>query len=276
MKMVDEGAEMIDIGAESTRPGAQRVDAHEQIRRLVPVVTRVCQKISSASISVDTTIAAVAKAAIEAGATIINDISAGRDDPEMFRLAAKFSTPIVLTHMQGNPQTMQRDPRYTDLFGEIKSFLIDRANTAINAGVPKGQILIDPGIGFGKTVQHNLMLLNRLQEFVATGFPVLLGASRKRFLTKICRLEMDLPISHSLTSRSSSAIERNSNLTTSSNSQVDRLVPTKDPEIQPHPLVGATCAVTTQAVTAGVQIIRVHDVKPNRQSADVAWTIKNT
>jgi len=182
--MVRDGADVIDIGGESSRPGAGRVDPEEQRRRVVPVVEAVAQAVD-VPISVDTTRRTVAEAALEAGACIINDISAGRDDDDMFRLVAERRVPIVLMHMVGEPATMQQDPRYADVVTDVSEFLDQRIDLALAEGVERSQIVIDPGIGFGKTTDHNLQLLASLRTFVATGFPVLLGASRKRFLGEI-------------------------------------------------------------------------------------------
>lgn len=234
LAMLDHGADIIDVGGESSRPGSQRVDADEQIRRTAGVVCRLCKESPGAVISIDTTSPAVAAAALDAGALILNDISAGREDPGMFALAASQGAPIVLMHMQGEPATMQDEPEYEDVVGEVEAFLLDRAAAAEAAGVARGQIVIDPGIGFGKTLEHNLALMADLGRLVATGYPVLLGASRKRFLRTIC---------------SDQAL------------------------MEPGTLVGATCSATSLAVAAGVAICRVHDVQPNRQTADVTWRI---
>lgn len=183
-QMIDEGADVIDLGAESTRPGAARVDDDQQLARLLPVLDCLAGQ-TRAPISVDTTRAHVAAAALDAGAAIINDVSAGRDDEGMFRLAAERGCPIILMHMLGEPATMQNDPRYDDVVAEVIRFLMQRAEAAQQAGVSRSQIVIDPGIGFGKTIDHNLALLAGLDQFVATGYPVLLGASRKGFLGTI-------------------------------------------------------------------------------------------
>lgn len=187
LRMVEEGADIIDIGGESTRPGSQREEPDEQIRRVVPLIERLHTALpSSILISIDTTCAEVAEAALDAGASILNDISAGRDDPEMFKLAAKRDAPIVLMHMQGTPETMQLNPTYTDVVSEVRAFLLERATAAQAAGIRHERIIIDPGIGFGKTKEHNLALMADLKPFVETGYPVLLGTSRKRFMGSIC------------------------------------------------------------------------------------------
>ncbi|XSG86350.1 MAG: dihydropteroate synthase [Methylohalobius sp. ZOD2] len=191
-RMAAAGAEIIDVGGESTRPGADRVTPEEQIRRVVPVIQALRDTLPpDCCISIDTTLGPVAEAALTAGAGLINDVSAGRDDPGIFRVAAQHRVPIVLMHMQGTPKTMQNNPRYEDVVEEILDFLQARALAAQEAGVPRELILIDPGIGFGKRKIDNLRLLAHLDRFVATGFPVLLGASRKRFMGAI--LEVSQP-----------------------------------------------------------------------------------
>lgn len=180
-RMIGEGADLIDVGGESTRPGSSPVDEAEQIRRVAPVI-RAIRQASPVAISIDTTRSAVADAALDAGATLINDISAGRDDPRMLSLAAARGTPIALMHMQGTPATMQADPRYQDVTAEVKAFLVERDAAARSAGVKAHRILLDPGIGFGKTYEHNLTLLRRLSDFIDLGRPLLVGASRKGFI----------------------------------------------------------------------------------------------
>ncbi|MGH8547856.1 MAG: dihydropteroate synthase [Methylococcales bacterium] len=186
LQMVREGADIIDAGGESTRPGSQPVVAAEQIRRVEGVIAALRKTLpAEVPISIDTTRSEVAEAAIAAGASILNDVRAGRDDDQMFRLAARKNLPLILMHMQGNPMTMQQDPRYDNVVGEIRAFLLARADAARQAGVARDHILIDPGIGFGKTKEHNTQLMVNLKTFVDTGYPVLLGASRKRFLGTI-------------------------------------------------------------------------------------------
>jgi dihydropteroate synthase len=178
------GADLIDIGGESTQPGASRVDASQQIRRILPVLEQLQGKLPIV-ISVDTTLAAVAAAALDAGAYLINDISAGRDDPQMLPLAAQRAKPIILMHMQGQPATMQQAPVYRDVVGEVKDFLAQRLAAAEAAGIPCQRVLLDPGIGFGKTTLHNLALLHALGELKGLGRPLVVGVSRKRFLSQI-------------------------------------------------------------------------------------------
>lgn len=233
VEMHRDGADIIDVGGESTRPGSEPVSADEQIDRIIPVIRALRQRLPAAcAISVDTTWSKVAAAGLEAGADIINDVSAGRDDPDMFGLAARADTPIVLMHMQGTPKTMQDDPSYTSVVDEVLSFLMERIEAACAAGVPREHIVLDPGIGFGKRKQDNLLLLANLSRLVDLGFPVLLGSSRKRFMGAICRTE------------------------------------------NPRDLVAATAVTTAFGVMAGVRLFRIHDVRENRQAADVALAIK--
>jgi len=179
------GADSIDIGGESTRPGSLPVPSDEQIRRILPVIRSIPGQIGNIVISVDTTRADVARAAFNAGAQMINDISAGRDDPAMLPLAAQHQLPIVLMHMQGTPQTMQANPVYLDVVAQVSAFLVERRNAAVTAGIAPSQILLDPGLGFGKTDAHNLALLREISRLAAIGQPLVIGASRKGFIGRI-------------------------------------------------------------------------------------------
>jgi dihydropteroate synthase len=181
--MAAEGAAILDVGGESTRPGAEPVPAAEQIRRIVPAIEGLKQH-SGIPISVDAKDVEVARAAFDAGAAILNDITALSDD-RMAELAAMAEVPVVLMHMQGTPATMQAEPHYDDVVGEVLGFLIERARRAESFGIPQQRIFIDPGIGFGKTLRHNLLLLKHIDRFVATGYRVLVGASRKRFIGEL-------------------------------------------------------------------------------------------
>lgn len=231
--MAEEGADIVDVGGESTRPGSERVPAAEQRRRVLDVIGALRARLSpQVAISIDTTLAEVAEAAADAGATILNDVSAGRDDPDIFRLAAERGMTLVLMHMQGKPSTMQDAPSYEDVVTEVCAFLLERAEVALAAGIARNRIVLDPGIGFGKERVHNLALIAGLDRLVATGYPILLGASRKRFMGAICREA-------------------------------------------PHSLAGATCATTALGTMQGVRIFRVHDVRANRQAADVAWALRS-
>lgn len=179
--MIAAGAAVIDIGGESTRPGAAPVSTDEELDRVIPVVEALAGRVN-APISIDTTKAAVAGAALDAGASIINDVSAGLDDPDMPALAAAWSAGIILMHRKGSPAEMQIDPRYEDLLDEVCGFLLERSRAAVEAGIPEESIMIDPGIGFGKTLEHNLTLLGRIREVMSLGYPVLAGLSRKSFI----------------------------------------------------------------------------------------------
>ena len=247
LQMASEGAAIIDIGGESTRPGAERIDASQQLERVLPVIRALqpalAERYPGVLISIDTTRRAVAEPACDAGATLINDVTAGRDDPDLLALAGERGLPIILMHMQGEPATMQQAPQYTDVVGEVQRLLEQQADAATRAGVPADQIVIDPGIGFGKTTRHNLLLLNALQRFVATGRPVMLGASRKGFVGKVSAPPAGGP------------------------GEPGKLVEPAEQRI------GGTCATTALAVAGGVHLLRVHDVRANRQAAEVAWAI---
>ena len=178
------GADWLDIGAESTRPGSQPVTADEQIRRCGEIIGLIARQLKSV-ISIDTTVAAVAERALDQGATIVNDVSAGRFDPAMLPLVARRGAGVVLMHMQQTPATMQEDPRYGDVYTEVADFLTQRASAAEALGIRRNRIFLDPGIGFGKTQEHDLKLLSRLRGLTGLGYPVLVGPSRKRFIGRI-------------------------------------------------------------------------------------------
>jgi dihydropteroate synthase len=180
-----EGAAILDIGGESTRPGAAEVPAAEELRRVLPVIEGLVAAGTSAQLSIDTSKATVAAAALQAGATLVNDVTALRGDPEIASVIAASGADCCLMHMLGDPRTMQRDPRYDDVVAEVKAFLEERMQFAIAAGIDEERIMLDPGIGFGKTVEHNLELLARLHELVMIGRPVLVGTSRKSFLGRL-------------------------------------------------------------------------------------------
>ncbi len=183
-KLAAEGADILDIGGESTRPGAEPVTEDEELRRVVPVVERLAQG-AKARISIDTAKLEVARAAIQAGARIVNDVTAFRGAPEMASVVAASGAQCCLMHMRGEPRTMQDDPRYDDVVSDVKRFLEERLAFAVREGVPEERIWLDPGIGFGKTAGHNLELLRRLEEIVSIGRPIVVGASRKSFLGRI-------------------------------------------------------------------------------------------
>lgn len=188
-KFVEDGADIVDIGGESTRPGSQPVPANEEMRRVLPVIERLMAENFPLPISVDTYKPEVAKCALEAGACIVNDIF-GLRQLGMTDLVAELKPTVVIMHMQGTPQTMQINPTYEDCVREIAEFLKRQAEAAMKAGLPKERIIVDPGIGFGKTVEHNLEILRRLSEIKALGFPVLIGTSRKSFIGKILGIEV--------------------------------------------------------------------------------------
>ncbi len=179
------GAHLLDVGGESTRPGAQAVSEEEELRRVVAVVRALVLACPSVPVSVDTSKAAVALAAVDAGASMINDVTALAGDPQMARVAAQTGAGLCLMHMQGTPRTMQATPAYGDVVAEVKQFLGAAAARAIAAGVKPDRLVVDPGIGFGKTIDHNLTLLRRLGELRSLGYPVLVGTSRKAFLGQI-------------------------------------------------------------------------------------------
>ncbi len=188
-KLLDEGADIIDIGGESTRPGSDPVSPSEQIQRVIPVIQAIKTKFSDkVIISIDTTSSTVADAALAAGANLINDVSGGENDPSILGLAAKKNVPIILMHSKGTPKTMQDKPFYDDVVTEVIASLEEKIDDAIQSGVKKENILIDPGIGFGKRKQDNLDLLANLDKLVELGYPVLLGTSRKRFMGSICNV----------------------------------------------------------------------------------------
>ncbi len=182
--LLDEGAQIVDIGGESTRPGSDPVSPEEELRRVMPVVQGILAARPEAVVSIDTYRASTAESALDAGASVVNDVTA-LGDPRMAHLVAERECLLVLMHMRGEPKSMQRDPHYEDVVREVRDFLARRAERAVGAGVDEENIVLDPGIGFGKTLRHHLELLNNLDVLVQLGFPVLVGASRKSFLGKI-------------------------------------------------------------------------------------------
>ena len=232
--ILDEGAGIIDVGGESTRPGSDPVSQEEEVRRVVPVIERILASRPEAVISVDTYRSKTAAAALGAGARIVNDVTALRGDPRMASIVADARCPVILMHMQGEPKTMQMEPHYEDVVGEVKAFLGLKAENAIAAGVSQENIIVDPGIGFGKNLNHNLVLLRNLEVIVDLGFPVLVGASRKTFIGKITGAK--------------DAGER----------------------------VFGTVATTVLAYEKGVTLLRVHDVRANREALAVADAVLHT
>ena len=190
LEMIAQGADIIDVGGESTRPGSEGVSDDEQIRRVIPVIEELARA-GDKPISIDTTSSVVARRALAGGAAIVNDISAGQADEHMFELLADLGCPLVLMHMLGTPADMQSKPRYEDVVGEIAAFLARAVDKATSAGVHRDRIIIDPGIGFGKAVEHNLEILRRLSEFHRLSLPIMLGTSRKGFIGRV--LGQDAP-----------------------------------------------------------------------------------
>ncbi|GJL68482.1 MAG: dihydropteroate synthase [Nitrospirales bacterium] len=180
-QMIAEGVDLIDIGGESTRPGAAYVDEDVEIKRIFPILTML-RKLTNIPLSIDTRKAAVARRALDLGADIINDVSALQDDPRMAQLIQEYGAGVVLMHRQGHSVNMQHAPQYKDVVGEIKNFLSERVSMAQSMGIPADHILVDPGIGFGKTLNHNLEILRNIGEFLPLGQPILIGVSRKAFL----------------------------------------------------------------------------------------------
>ncbi|MCX7827367.1 MAG: dihydropteroate synthase [Verrucomicrobiae bacterium] len=199
--MAEAGAEIVDVGGESSRPGAAAVPQEEELRRVMPVLRECARELGArVALSIDTTKAEVARQALDAGAVIVNDISAGRFEPALLSVAARTGAGFVLMHMQGTPRTMQASPRYADVLGDVTAFLRERWVAARTAGIADEQVVIDPGIGFGKTLEHNLELLARLDEFAALGRPVLVGTSRKSFIGQLLDRDVDHRLAGTLAS----------------------------------------------------------------------------
>jgi dihydropteroate synthase len=188
LRLLDEGADLLDVGGESTRPGSDPVDAATELDRVLPVIEGLRREAPEALVSVDTRKAEVAREALVAGADVVNDVGAGLD-PGMFDVVAGAGAGIVLMHMKGEPRTMQRDPRYDDVVAEVRSFLAERIEAAVAAGVGRDRLCVDPGIGFGKGLGHNLELLREIRSFTDLGVPVLVGVSRKRFIGELTGVE---------------------------------------------------------------------------------------
>lgn len=188
-KLITQGADIIDIGGESTRPGAEQVSESEELKRVIPVIEKIRTDNPTILISIDTTKASVAKHAIEAGADIINDVSGFSFDNNMIGIVESFNIPVVIMHMKGNPQNMQLNPKYKDIVNEILDFFKMKIKIAIQSGINRSMIILDPGIGFGKTVEHNFELLSRLNEFNVLELPIMIGPSRKSFIG----ITLDLP-----------------------------------------------------------------------------------
>ena len=241
IRLAEQGADILDIGGESTRPFSKPVSAQEEIDRVVPVIDTLSRKINI-PISIDTVKSTVAKAALDAGATIINDISACEMDPDMMDVAAAYQVPVVLMHMKGTPETMQANPVYDDLIQEITDYLAARAESAITKGIEKSRIILDPGIGFGKTVHHNLSLIQCLETIAGLGFPVLMGPSRKSFIRNI--------------------LSKNS-------------TGTGTPKVSSEQIETGTLAAVGACLAHGAHIIRVHDVQRAAAFTRVFDAIRN-
>ena len=188
-KLITQGADIIDIGGESTRPGAEQVSESEELKRVIPVIEKIRTDNPTILISIDTTKASVAKHAVEAGADIINDVSGLSFDNNMIGIVESFNIPVVIMHMKGNPQNMQLNPEYKDIVNEILDFFKMKIKIATQSGINRSMIILDPGIGFGKTVEHNFELLSRLNEFNVLELPIMIGPSRKSFIG----ITLDLP-----------------------------------------------------------------------------------
>lgn len=188
-EMIGQGADILDVGGESTRPGSEPVAVAEQIRRTQPVIAAVHDAFPNVPISIDARLAEVAAASLDAGACIINDVAALRDDPTMATMAAEREVPVILMHMLGRPKTMQQAPEYDDVVADITSFLSRRIDAATEAGIARDRIIVDPGIGFGKTIRHNLEIIKRWEEFGSLDAPTLIGPSRKRFIGGVLGIE---------------------------------------------------------------------------------------
>lgn len=239
-KLVHEGADIIDIGGESTRPFSEAISVEEEIQRVVPVIEKLSARIK-VPISIDTTKAEVAKRAIEAGATIINDISSLRFDENMASIANQFGVPIILMHMLGTPRTMQDAPEYNDLILEIHTFLEKAIDTAEQKGISRSKIIIDPGIGFGKTVNHNFRLIDNLDAFRPLDVPILIGPSRKAFIRKTLKNENE-----------------------------SDLIP-DSPEVET-----GTQAAIAASILNGAHMVRVHDVVNTKITATIIDEVKNS
>ena len=238
-KLIADGADILDIGGESTRPFSDEVSERDELERVIPVIEVLAGR-TGIPISIDTTKAAVARRALEAGASIINDVSALRVDPQMTAVAVEFDVPVMLMHMLGTPKTMQESPVYDDVVADIKQFLDQAVSKAVNAGIARERIIIDPGIGFGKTLEHNLLLINNVFGLQTIDLPILIGPSRKAFLRNLLKEEGIEDISPDL------------------------------------PIVETgTQAAVAVAVTRGAHIVRVHDVADTRATVKIVDAIVN-
>ncbi len=238
-KLAEAGADIIDIGGESTRPFSEPVSIEEEGRRVLPVIEKLAKRVSI-PISIDTTKASMAREAIESGASIINDISAMYSDPDMMGVAAKYGVPVVIMHMKGAPKTMQVSPHYDHLIEEIKEFLEKAIDRAEKNGIARSKIIIDPGIGFGKTVEHNLLIIKYLNKFKTLNNPILIGPSRKSFIRNILEGIRD-----------------------------------GDTRLEMPELETGTQAAIAAAVLKGAHIVRVHDVGRARSTLELIDSIRS-
>ena len=235
-KLIADGAHILDIGGESTRPFSEQVSIEEECRRVIPVIEAIAKHVS-VPISVDTTKSEVAKQALDAGASMINDVSALRSDPHMAELAAGYGAPVILMHMKGTPKTMQTAPVYDDLMGEITTFLENQIQYAVEKGIHRQKIIVDPGIGFGKTMEHNLQIIKQLHLLEPLGVPILIGSSRKAFIRKLLSEEKIHP--------QAAAVET------------------------------GTQATVSAAAIGGAHIVRVHDVAGTNSTLKIIDAIRN-
>ncbi|MHA1599524.1 MAG: dihydropteroate synthase, partial [Alphaproteobacteria bacterium] len=233
-RMADGGADAIDVGGESTRPGSGSVSVDEQIRRTQPVIAKLAERFGAdgPAISIDTRLAPVARAALDGGATIINDVAALRDDETLATLAAERNAGVILMHMKGTPADMQKSPVYDDVVSEIRDFLAERIAFAVHAGIARERIVADPGVGFGKTTDHNLEILRHIDAFAELDVPILVGPSRKRFIGEILGIE------------------------------------------KPANRVFGTLAAVAACVLGGAECVRIHDVAAARQVVDMCAAIR--
>lgn len=238
-RLIQEGADVLDLGGESTRPGAQPVSLSEELDRLLPLVERLHQRWPEVPLSIDTRKAEVARECLQAGAAMINDVSALRHDPEMGAVIASARCPVVLMHMQGNPQTMQENPHYEDLVGELKTFFEERCQEALRQGIPENRIILDPGLGFGKTLAHNVTILKHLSALTSLGRPVLVGISRKSFIGRLSRQF-------------------------------------SEPPLPPPERLEGSLAANLWALDQGAQGLRVHDVEATRRTVAVWQAIRES
>jgi dihydropteroate synthase len=239
LELVRQGADIIDIGGESTRPYADPVDEAEELRRVIPVIEALVEK-TEVPISIDTTKVQVARRALEAGAAMINDIGALTIEPELGKVAADFDVPLILMHMQGQPRTMQDQPRYGNLLEEIRQFLLNAINAARQQGVALSRLIVDPGIGFGKSVSHNLKLIANLDYFRSLKVPLLIGTSRKSFIRNTLKTEL-----------------YNSG------------------DVPDHAIETGTQATVAASILSGAHIVRVHDVANTQITCRLVDGIKN-